>query len=73
MRLHLLHSPTTQEFTMATKCTDYRGGTDYYGRFIHLPADHPDNYTDDEYDYGADDDDDGDLTKCECVTGCEPD
>jgi hypothetical protein len=50
------------------RSADFRGGTDYYGRFLHLPADHPDNNE------GFDDeaDDDGDLTRCECVTGCEP-
>ena len=52
------------------RTTDYRGGADYYGRFQHLPTDHPDN----DIDFDDEDEayDDGDLTRCECVTGCEP-
>ena len=50
---------------------DYRGGSDYYGRSLHLHADHPDNL--EGFDDEDEDFDDGDLTRCECVTGCEQD
>jgi hypothetical protein len=46
---------------------DYRGGTDYYGRALHLPTDHPDNF--EGFDDEDEEFDDGDLTRCECVTG----
>jgi hypothetical protein len=43
-------------------------GCDYYGRILGLPPDH----TDKDEGIEADEDfDDGDLTRCECVTGCE--